>query len=140
MRKSITKLLLSVFLVFLSGCSHGVSLVGVWRSDPAQWDNPTGHTNKIEGFYQIEFLQNGTFKFGQFIKGVSGQEVPMPLAFGGNYQAVDSSHIKFEVSKSPTTPSGGKPVTVTYSISGNTLDLQGLSAITKTTKYHRVEQ
>ncbi len=140
MRISITKLLLPVFLIFLSGCSHAESLVGMWRTDPAQWDNPTGHTNKIEGFYRIEFLKDGTFKFGQFIKGVSGQELPMPLAFGGKYQVVDSSHIKLEVSKSPTTPSGGRPMTVTYSISRDTLDLQGLSDITKTTKYHRVKQ
>ena len=35
MRISITKLLLPV-LIFLSGCSHAESLVGVWRTDPAQ--------------------------------------------------------------------------------------------------------
>ena len=140
MRLSITKLSLPVLLVFLSGCSHAESLVGVWRTDPAQWDNPTGHTNKVEGFYRIEFLKDGTFKFGQFIKGVSGQELPMPLALGGKYQVVDSNHIKLEVSKSATTPSGGKPMTASYSISGDTLDLQGLSDITKTTKYHRVKQ
>lgn len=140
MRITITKLLLPVFLILLSGCSHAASLVGVWRTDPAKWDNPTGHTNKVEGFYRFEFLTDGTFKFGQFIKVVGGQELPMPLAFGGKYQVVDSSHIKLEVSKGPATPSGGTPMTVTYSISGDTLDLQGLSEITKTTKYRRVKQ
>lgn len=140
MHPSITKLLLPVLLIFLSGCSHAESLVGVWRTDPSLWDNPTGHTNKIEGFYRIEFLKDGTFKFGQFIQGVSGQELPMPLAFSGKYQVVDSSHLKLEAAKSPATPSGGKPMTVTYSISGDTLDLQGLSDITKTTKYRRVKQ
>jgi len=141
MRLSITTLFLSVLLSIISaGCSHAESLVGVWRTDPAQWENPTGHTNKVEGFYRIEFLKDGAFKFGQFIKGVGGQELPMPLAFGGKYQVVDTSHLKLEASKSPATPSGGKPITVSYSISGDTLDLQGLSDITKTTKYHRVKQ
>lgn len=85
-------------------------------------------------------MKDGTFKFGQFIKNVGGQELPMPMAFGGKYQVVGSNHIKLEVSESPATPPGGKPMTVTYSISGDTLDLHGLSEITKTTKYHRVKQ
>jgi hypothetical protein len=140
MRIFITKPLLPVLFIFLCGCSHAESLVGTWRTDPAQWDNPTGHTNKIEGFYKIEFLKDGTFKFGQFIKGASGEELPMPLAFGGKYQVVDSSHIKLTVSKGVTSSSVGSPMTLSYSISGDTLDLNGLTELTKATKYHRVKQ
>jgi hypothetical protein len=142
MRSSIQNLLLLVLSgVSLSGCSRAESLLGVWRTDPVQWDNPTGHTNRIEGFYKIEFLKDGSFNIGRFMKGVTGQELPFPSLFtlGGKYEVVDSSHIKFEVSKSMTTPSGGKPTTVSYSISGDTLDLQGFGDITETTKYHRVK-
>lgn len=141
MRLSITKLLLPILVsTFLCGRSHAANLVGVWRTEAAQLDNPTGHTNEIDGFYRVEFLKDGTFKFGQFIKGVGGQELPMPLAFGGKYRVVDSSHIRLEVSKSPATPSGGKLMTVSYSVSGDTLELQDLSEITKTAKYRRVKQ
>ncbi len=88
----------------------------------------------------IEFSKDGAFKFGSFMKGVTGQELPLPLTFAGKYQVVDSSHVKLSVSKGVTVPSSGSPMTLSYSISGDTLELQGLSDITKAAKYHRVRQ
>jgi len=112
--------------------------MGEWQTDLVQWDNPTGHTNKIAGFSKMEFLTNGVFKLACFVKTVTGQVIPVPVTYDGQYQVIDVSHIKVEVSKNMAAVFGASGRTLSYSVSGDTLDLPGLSDITQTKIYHRV--
>jgi hypothetical protein len=135
-----TLLLATALGVILLGCSHAESPVGLWQSDPVQWDNPTGHANKLDGYYKIEFLRDGSFKLACVITGNGRQFGLFPWELSGKFQIINADHIKMEVSKTPWPTTGASPVTNTYSISGDNLELQGLSDITKTTTYHRVKQ
>lgn len=140
-RFTVNALLLSAAItVFLSTCSQAQSLIGLWQTDFVEIENPTGHTNKVFECDTAEFQQDGSYMLGAILKGSNGQVAARPWVINGNFQVVDTNHIKMQVSKSVLT-SGGRPMTNSYSISGDKLELEGVSDnITKRTIYHRVKK
>ena len=123
----IKQLLLFAILVMLSSsCSRADNLIGLWRTDLVKWDNPTGHTNEVNGYYTLEFFQDGYFKFGSWLKAPAGKDLPMPWVFNGKFHVIDAKHIRMEISKSKLSPTGGAPVTNLYTLSGDKLQFLGL--------------
>ena len=135
------KILAPAFAICLCGCSHADGLVGVWRTSPVQW-NPTGLTNKVEAYETIEFSKGGSFKLWAAMKGIDGKELPLPIPLSGTFKIVDTNHIKLEISPNSSKPSDKVPLTVEYSLCGDSLELPALSpsVVNEKKVYHRVRK
>ncbi len=92
-----------VSLLILTGCTQGSELVGKWKSS-------TGET--------MEFLKAGTvtIELGPPEFGV----MRFMDAVSGDYEVIDSSHIRFELGG----PFGKVPSVAEYTISGSTLTVK----------------
>src|SRR3954467_4229724 len=124
MRTFIT-ICLGVLTSFASGCSGAQGLVGSWQSETIRPALP-GRTNILESYQTVEFLKDGSFKMGSTII-TDGQKQTL-VVFTGTYALVDTNHVRLEVAPNQARPSDKIPLTVTFSIVGNELEISKLTS------------
>jgi hypothetical protein len=115
-------------------------LVGLWRTETIR-TSPTGDTNKtVEAYETVEFLKDGSFNITGVMKLRDGKEVAFPT--GGTYTMVDTNHVRLELAPNPTRPDIKLPFKVSFTISGDQLEMGAISSsvIPETKKYQRVKR
>jgi len=142
-----TFLVSAVLLMFIPDCSLAQSLIGLWRTDVVQWNDPLGQTNK--GYNTVEFLEDDSFIMKSFmlkaaVNGGDEEGDSILLAAYGNFKIVDGNHITLQVTKmkfgkGELTPFGGGPTTNSYSLSGDKLELH-TKIDNRTGIFHRVKK
>jgi len=136
MRTFIATIYFCVLISFASGCSGAQGLVGSWQSETVRPALP-GRTNIVESYQTVEFLKDGSFKMGSTIT-TDGQKQAL-VVFTGTYALVDTNHIQLEITPDGARPSDRVPMTVTFSIIGDELEMSRLtsSVVPETVKYRR---
>jgi hypothetical protein len=106
-------------MIAAGGCTHAPTLVGVWRAQDSK--------------ATIEFLKDGSWKMAGATVTVSSNQVAVPMS--GTYKVADSNHIVMGVGMF-----GEKsPITLIYSLSDDTLDLQTFNLDGEVKKYRRIK-
>ncbi|HWC61264.1 MAG TPA: hypothetical protein VHC44_16340 [Verrucomicrobiae bacterium] len=135
-------LLTTLIFAFLCDCSQAQSLIGLWRTDPitVRGSRP-GQTNiTAESYQTAEFLKDGTFKIADVLKGSNGKDLVIPQ--GGTYTILDTNHVRLEFISVPTRPDMKIPLTVSFTISADQLEMDAItsSVVPEKTKYRRVKR
>jgi hypothetical protein len=132
---SVGAILTAAFLYF---CLRPSGLVGHWRTETFRF-SPTGHEDQtLESYQTAEFLKNGSFKLTTVMKIPGGKDRALPQV--GTYTMIDSNHVRLEFTLIPNRPDAKFPITVSFMISGNQLEMDALTAsvVAEKTKYRRV--
>jgi hypothetical protein len=139
MRTFITTICLWALISFVPGCSGAQGLVGSWQSETVRTVLP-GRTNTVESYQTAEFLKNGSFKIGSAVT-TDGQKQTL-VVFTGTYALVDANHVRLEVAPNQARPSDKIPLTVTFSIIGDELEMSKLitSVVPETQKFRRAKR
>jgi ribosomal protein L40E len=119
-------------------CLRPKGLIGLWRTGTFR-TSPTGHEDKIAESYQTaEFLKNGSFKLTAVMKLPGGKDLIFPQQ--GTYTMIDSNHVRLNFTPISNRPDAIIPLTVSFTISGNQLQMDTISSgvIAEKTKYRRV--
>jgi hypothetical protein len=142
-----TFLLSAVLIMFIPDRLLAQSLIGLWRTDIVQLNDPLGQTNKA--YDTVEFLEDGSFIMKSLMlkPAVNGGDEggdPISVAAYGNFKIVDDNHITLQVTKmkfgkGQLTPIVGVLTTNSYSFSGDKFELH--TKIDNTTSiFHRVKK
>jgi hypothetical protein len=141
MRKSVASIWLLAHLISMGagGCSGAEGLVGLWRTEIVHATRPGG-TNLVEYSETVEFLKDGSFKMGSSI--ATDGERQTAVVFTGTYALIDRNRVRLEIVASQARPSNKTPLTVTFSIVGDELEMSKLipSVVPETQKYRRVKR
>ena len=115
------------------GCSSAGELAGLWRKELA-------NTNGVVAYETVEFLTNGSFKWHGVIQQKGGRETRLPIT--GNYTVIDTNHLRFEFSTNSIRRDFANPLTLSFSVLGDQLELPGFTPSTtnKVTKYRKQKQ
>jgi hypothetical protein len=106
-------------------CRGADTLIGSWRCETI--------TNAT-----VEFLRDGSFHLNAVDRAV-GREIVVPMT--GTYRIVDTNHIILHLTPaSSIAPSNTIPFTLSYSLSGDELQLQTLDVNWGARTYHRVKK
>ena len=141
MRTSITSVWLLGLVVSIcaSGCSGAQGLVGLWRTEAVR-RTPTGRTNIVEAYDTVEFLKDGSFKISGVI--TTDGDKRTGVVFSGSYTLIDTNHVRLEVVPNSKRPDSKIPLTVSFTISGDQLEMDALtsSVVSETKKYRRAKR
>ena len=140
-RRPITYIwLFAIVAAVLFGYTRPQGLVGFWRTDKVRVSAPQDDSKTAESYQTAEFLKDGSFKIIGVIKGSDGKELAIPLS--GTYTLLDTNHVRLDVTPIPTRPDMKVPLTVSFSISGNQMEMDAITAsvVAEKTKYRRVQR
>jgi hypothetical protein len=126
--------------LLVCSCSRAEGLVGVWRTEMARV-SPAGDTNNmVEAYETVEFSEDGAFKLTGVMKGQDGKEVAVPMS--GTYTIVDTNRVRLEIAPNSARPDMKIPLTVSFTISGDQLEMGALtvSVVPEKKKYRRLKR
>jgi hypothetical protein len=123
---SVRQIVLSFLLTTICFVSHGAdSLVGKWRCETL--------TNAT-----VEFLKDGSFHLTA-VDHAGGREIFVPMS--GSYRIVDTNHIILRiVPAASVAPSNSVPITLSYALSGDELQLQTIDVQWGARTYRRTKR
>jgi hypothetical protein len=121
-----------------SGCSGAQGLVGSWKTETVRTTFP-GRTNILESYQTVDFLKDGSFKMGSAV--TTDGDKRTEVIFMGTYVLTDTNHVRLEVAANQSGPSNKIPLTVTFRIVGDELEMSKFisSVVPETQKYRRVK-
>jgi hypothetical protein len=134
-------LLTLVICMCAGGCSGKQGLVGLWQTETVRAALP-GRTNFIDAYQTVEFLRDGSFKMGGGVITDGKRRAAAAAEFTGTYALIDANRLRLEVAPNQARPSDRIPLTVTFSLVGDELQMSKLitSAIPESQKYRRVKR
>jgi hypothetical protein len=132
-------LLALVIATCACGYSRAQGIVGSWQTETERLTLP-GRTNIVESYQTVEFLKDGSFKMGNTL--TTDGDKRTAVVFTGSYALISTNHLRLEVASNFPGSTNKTPMTVTFSIVGDELEMSKLtsSVVPENQKYRRVKR